>query len=280
MELSVIISSSNHDVNCLNRTLTGYANQKFKDFELILAGLTPNEGMKDLLKSFSPFLPSIKILKPAKNMAAVLNQAIQLSEADYLVFTKSNCIPRKDFLEIHQQRKEETFFLAGGQFKLTPSIYQGLELEHIEHQTCFELKWLKKQGLKFSLKNQQLSKNKIKSNIINALLPGKATWNPHNVSCWKKDLLEINGFDEELLTEADQARDLCQRLQNNDIKGIKVHFNAICLHLNQQDMQKPADFAIHPAPLKTIRTGKPAWTNYGIYKGQPVRIPYTELDQG
>ena len=280
MELSVIISSSNQDVNCLNRTLTGYANQKFSDFELILAGLSPNQAVKDLLKSFNRVFHSIKILEPATNMAAVLNEAIQQSEADYLVFTKSNCIPRNDFLEIHNQRKEETFFLSGGHFRLPPSIYQDLQLDHINQQTCFELRWLKRQGLKFSLKNQQLSKNKIKSNIINALLPGKAVWNPHNVSCWKKDLLDINGFDEQITMQADQVKDLSQRLQNNDIKGIKVHFNAICLHLNQQDIQKPAGLNSAQPALKTIRTGKPAWTNYGIYKGQPVRVPYTELDQG
>jgi hypothetical protein len=280
MELSVIISSSNQDLNCLHRTLTGYANQQFKDFELIVAGLVPDQAVKDLLKAFSPFFPAIKILQPEQNRAALLNKAIQVSESEYLVFTKSNCIPRKDFLEIHQERKEETFFLSGGHFRLAPSIYERVETEHITRQTCFELKWLKKQGLKFSLKNQQLSKSKIKSNIINALLPGKATWNPHNVSCWKKDLLEINGFDEQINSEAAQAKDLCQRLQKNDIKGIKVHFNAICLHLNQQQVLQPGDLNIQPATLKAVHGGKPAWTNYGIYKGQAVRIPYTEIDPG
>lgn len=281
MELSVIISSSNHHLNCLNKVLTGFAMQSYKDFEIIIAGRTPGDKVKRLLLPFYKKFKSLTYLEnsTAKNKASLLNQAIQVSKSEYLVFTEANCIPRKDFLEIHAQRKEETFFLSGGHFKLTPPIHQTLEEKHIQEQICFERGWLRRRGLKFSLKNQQLSTNKIKSNIINALLPGKAHWNHHNVSCWKKDLLDINGFDERI-PEADQARDLCQRLRDNDVRGLKVNFNAICLHLNlnPDTDHKPVKAPLHPGSLNPVHSGKPVWTQYGIYKGRTVPIPYSDID--
>lgn len=281
MELSVIISSSNHDSNCLNKVLTGFAMQRFRDFEIIITGMEPADERRRLIQPFQKEFKSLTYLESSteQNKATLLNKAIQASKSEYLVFTESNCIPRKDFLEIHHQRREETFFLSGGQFKLAPHIHQGMQEKHIQEQICFECSWLRRQGLKFSLKNQQLSRNRIKSNIMNALLPGKASWNHHNVSCWKKDLLDINGFDEHI-AQIDQARDLCQRLHNNDIRGIKVHFNAICLHLNRQAAESQMRSPLRPAALKPIRSGDPVWTQYGIYKGRTVPVPYAEVDKG
>lgn len=282
MELSVIISSSNHHTNCLNKVLTGFAMQRFKNFELIIPGAAADERVSNILQPFYKEFKSLRFLEDnaTSNKASLLNQAIQASQSDYLVFTEANCIPRQDFLEIHQQRREETFFLTGGHFKLAPHIYQNMEQQHIRQQTCFECKWLRAQGLGFSLKNQQLSRNRLKSNILNALCPGKASWNHHNVSCWKKDLLDINGFDEHM-AEADQARDLSQRLHNNDVRGIKVGFNAICLHLNLQPSGEAVTDAasIPPTALKPMHSSNPVWTQYGIYKGRTVPVPYGEIDK-
>ena len=284
MELSVIISSSNHDTNCLNKALTGFAMQRFKDFEILIAGMVPSDPVRQLIQGFSQAFRAIKYIEqpPVRNQAALLNMAIQASRADYLVFTQANCIPRQDFLQIHQERKEETFFLSGGQFKLAPHIHQEVKQQHIEAQTCFETRWLKSHGLRFSLKNQQLSQNRLKSNILNALIPGKALWNPHNVSCWKKDLMDINGFDEQIDDSDLAARDLCQRLRNNDIKGIRVGFNAICLHLNKntKDAQNSVAVALQPTSIKPLRSARQAWTQYGIYKGRTLPVPYTEIDKG
>ncbi|QEC71004.1 glycosyltransferase [Arachidicoccus ginsenosidivorans] len=284
MELSVIISSSNHDSNCLNKALTGFAMQRFKDFEILIAGIQPSKSTLELIASFKQRFRAIKYIEqpPVKNKSALLNMAIQASQADYLIFTEANCIPRQDFLQIHQERKEETFFLSGGAFKLAPQIHQEVEQQHIEAQTCFETRWLKSHGLRFSLKNQQLSKNKLKSNILNALIPGKALWNPHNVSCWKKDLMDINGFDEQIDDADLAARDLYQRLRNNDIKGIRVGFNAICLHLNKntKDAQNAVAVALQPAAIKPLRSARQPWTQYGIYKGRTLPVPYTEIDKG
>lgn len=277
MELSVIISSSNHDTDCLHKVLTGFATQKFKDFELILAGI-PQKEAQELLAPFSKCFTSIKCIDPNINTAALLNQAIRISEAEYLVFTRSNCIPRQDFLAIHADRKEQSYFLSGGHFKLPPHVYQQMEAQHIESQCCFQSRWLRLRGLPFSLKNQQLSQNRIKANIINALLPGKASWNPHNASCWKTELLRINGFDERL-NQAQLVADLSSRLYQNEVKGMKIDFNAICLHLNSREEKKKKAVASAALPsIKALRPGSRAWTQYGIYKGRTIPVPYSDLE--
>ena len=259
MELSVIISNSNHHENYLSKALTGLAMQEFKDFEVIVLGLSASNGILKLIQPFKKAFKSLTLLPNgnAHNRATLLNEAVSHSRADYLVFSEANCIPRKDFLKIHNERKEATFFLSGGHFKLTPNIYREISEKHIRSQDCFDRKWLKGLGLKNGLRNHFLSKNKIKSNILNAFLPGKASWNRHNTSCWKKDLLSIGGFNE-YIGDQEVDQDICRRFYHHELHGIKVDFNAICLHLCA--LKTPRNIQIAPLsrPLSPIHSSAPA----------------------
>ena len=258
MELSVIISNRGHHENYLSKALTALAMQEFKDFEVILLGLPPTSSVLNLIQPFKKAFKALSLLPawPLANRAAQLNEAVRRSKADYLVFSEANCIPRKDFLKIHDERKEETFFLSGGHFKLTPAIYRQINEQRIQNQDCFDRKWLKTLGLKSSLRNHFLSKNKIKANILNAFLPGKASWNRHNSSCWKKDLLSIGGFNEYIDDEA-VDQDICRRLYRHELHGIKVDFNAICLHLGLPKLQSNIHIPALTQALSPLRKGDP-----------------------
>lgn len=281
MELSVIISTQRDAASFLGKALIGYAAQSFRDFEIIIADDGYGPETQKIISHFQKEFKSVTHLGPDEHgtsKSEILNRAIQTSGSNYIVFTDANCIPRKDFLQVHNERREETFFLTGSQFKLPPMISQSIEDTHIRSQHCFDLGWLKQSGLRFSLKNQQLSKNRIKSNILNALTPGKATWNHHNVSCWKKDLLEVNGFDERMKAGGEEE-ELYARLLNNDIHGIKVHFNAICLHLNHpKALPHPKDLAMRAYLRKAAKRSNAIWTQYGIHKERAIPINVQDGD--
>ena len=63
------------------------------------------------------------------------------------------------------------------------------------------------------------------------MTPTNASWNGHNASGWKKDIMAINGFDERM-QYGGQDRELGERLFNYGIKSKQIRYSAICVHLD------------------------------------------------
>ncbi|WP_321540794.1 glycosyltransferase family protein [Flavobacterium piscinae] len=94
------------------------------------------------------------------------------------------------------KHKEEGYFLSGGYFKLPMSISEKITEQDILTQNCFSISWLKKQGLAFNFKLTKLTHNKWLATFMNWITPTKRSWNGHNSSGFKKDILAVNGFNE------------------------------------------------------------------------------------
>jgi glycosyltransferase involved in cell wall biosynthesis len=100
----VIISTYNNP-QWLRKTLWGYACQTYGDFELIIADDGSDSETSDLIAGFSrSTFPKAKHLWQPDNgfqKCTILNKALAAAEADYLIFTDQDCIPRADFVEAH-----------------------------------------------------------------------------------------------------------------------------------------------------------------------------------
>jgi hypothetical protein len=173
---------------------------------------------------------------------------------------------RADFVEVHINNREEGYFLSGGYFMLPMDISGVITKEDILSQKCFDVKWLKSKGLKSSFKNNKLTANGFTEKLLNTVTPTNASWNGHNASGWKKDIIAINGFDERM-QYGGQDRELGERLFNLGIKSKQIRYSAICLHLdhprgykNQESINK--NLAIRAKTKNEKRT----WTDYGIEK--------------
>ena len=91
-----------------------------------------------------------------------------------------DCIPRKDFVEQHVKYREEGYFLSGGYFMLPMNISEKITKEDIYEERCFDLHWLKENGLSTSFKNQKLTAGGVTASILNLITPTNASWNGHN----------------------------------------------------------------------------------------------------
>ena len=98
-------------------------------------------------------------------------------------------------------------------------------------QKCFKVSWLRKKGLKLSFKITKLNKNKYFAKFMNWLTPTKRSWNGHNSSGFKSDILAINGFNE-LLDYGGEDREMGERLFNNGLLSKQIRYRAICVHLD------------------------------------------------
>ncbi|MBP6038898.1 MAG: glycosyltransferase family 2 protein [Flavobacterium sp.] len=274
MKLSVIISTYNSE-KWLEKVLTGYSVQSEQDFELIIADDGSNEKTKFLIDHFQNSFkyPLVHVWQEDSGFqkCKILNKAILKTNTDYLLFTDGDCIPRNDFIDKHLKHKEEGYFLSGGYFKLPMEASKSISLENIKRQQCFSVFWLLKKGVSISFKLSKLKKSQLFTTFMNWLTPTKRTFNGHNTSCFKKDLLAVNGFNEDM-KYGGLDRELGERLLNLGILSKQIRYSAICIHLdherayfNQEEWNK--NLALRAYNIKNNIT----WISTGIIKGENLK---------
>lgn len=270
MQLSVIFTTYNSPL-WLEKVLWGYQYQEFKDFEVIIADDGSTFETTEVISKMKEQVdfPIRHIWHPDKGFrkCEILNKAISISNADYLVFTDADCIPREDFLHAHYNNKEKNHFLSGGAVRLPILLSNMIKPHDIFSQDAFDKRWLRKNGLKSSFfKNLKLGKNKFLAEVLNKITPTKATWNGGNASAWKKDILAINGFDERMKYGAED-REFGERMMNNGIKNKQIRYTAICIHLeHERSYVNEKDLNNNAVIRKETKTKRKTWTDFGIEK--------------
>ena len=234
MKASVIMSTYNAE-EWLEKVIWGLSVQTESNFEIIIADDGSKPKTKELLDSLRTqiSMPLIHVWLEDNGFqkSQILNKAIIASNSDYLIFTDGDCIPRKDFVATHLNYRQKGYFLSGGYFMLPMNISKAITKNDILEQNCFDVKWLVKNGLKKSFKNSKLTATGFLAKFLNFITPTKATWNGHNASGWKEDLVFINGFNQEM-QYGGQDRELGERLFNKGLKSKQIRYSAIVVHLD------------------------------------------------
>lgn len=273
LDTSIIISTYN-SIDWLKKVLYGYNNQTYRPFEIVIADDGSTDDTKQLLLSIQKevFYPIRHVWHEDRGFrkSEILNKAIVACSTEYIIMSDGDCIPRKDFVEQHVKYREEGYFLSGGYFMLSMAISNAITKEDIYKERCFNVTWLKSLGLKRSFKNNKLDSGIINPQLLNFLTPTKASWNGHNASGWKQDIINVNGFDERM-QYGGQDRELGERLVNYGLKSKQIRYHAVVVHLdhprgykNQESIDK------NRAIRKITRTQKVTWTPYGIIKKEQL----------
>lgn len=249
--VGVVISTYNSPA-WLEKVLWGYMYQSIPADEIVIADDGSREETKELIDSFKESLPIVHVWQPDEGFqkSRILNKALVAAKSEYLIFTDQDCIPRKDFIETHIKHAQKGYMLSGGYFKLPMDISKQISHDDIASGRAFNLKWLREQGLKLTFKCTKLSKRGWFTRMMNHITPAGATWNGCNASGWRSDMLEINGYNEEM-HYGGQDREFGLRLVNKGIKTKQIRYSAIALHLD------------HKRPYKTKETME---KNLGIRK--------------
>lgn len=268
-QISVIISTYNA-VEWLKKTLWGYSVQSYPDFEVVIADDGSGDETRNLIQEFKKDFPvPVHHVWHEDNgfqKSAILNKSILACNAEYILMSDGDCIPRQDFVQVHSEYREEGYFLSGGYYKLPLDISQKISKDDILNQRCFDLDWLKKHGLKSSFKNRKITARGFEASILNTVTPTNASWNGHNSSGWKKDILAVNGFDERM-QYGGQDRELGERLFNYGIKSKQIRYSAVCLHLDHPRGYKTKESIEKNLGIRAkTRSDKIDWAKHGIEK--------------
>lgn len=266
MKASVIMSTYNAEA-WLEKVLWGFSVQSNNDFEIIIADDGSRPATRELLDRLRPLLPVplVHVWQEDNGFqkSQILNKAIVAASSPYLIFTDGDCIPRKDFVSVHLKHRQQGHFLSGGYFKLPMDISQAITKEDIIEQRCFDVSWLKANGLP-KTNTLKLSANGFIGKLMNFITPTTPSWNGHNASGWKEDLVAINGFNQEM-QYGGQDRELGERLVNMGIKGKQIRYSAICVHLDHaRGYVNDATWKKNRAIRKNTRSNKVVRTPIGI----------------
>lgn len=270
MKISVIISTYNSPA-WLEKVLWGYECQTYKDFEIVIADDGSGDPTKELIQRFQreSALKIIHVWHEDRGFqkSEILNKATLAATADYLVYSDGDCIPRKDFLEVHARHAEKGYFLSGGYFMLPMETSKVITREDIVSGNAFDVKWLYAHGLPRTYKSLKLTSSGLQEKFLNFITTTKPTWNGHNASGWKADIVSVNGYNEDM-QYGGQDRELGERLVNKGIRGKQIRYSAVCIHLDHKRGYKtPESIAKNQMIRKETRGTRKVWTNQGIVKG-------------
>ncbi|TLF45744.1 glycosyltransferase family 2 protein [Maribacter aurantiacus] len=269
LKISVIVSTYNAE-EWLKKVLWGFNQQTFKNFEVVIADDGSKPATKELLDQMSKevFYPIVHVWQEDDGFqkSRILNKAVVACRTDYIIMTDGDCIPREDFVHVHYINKEPGYFISGGYYMLPMNISKLISLEDIEQQRCFDIHWLKEKGIPKTFKNNKLTASGLISKVLNWVTPTNASWNGHNSSGWKQDILNVNGFDERM-QYGGQDRELGERLFNFGIKSKQLRYSAVCVHLDHKRGYKtPESIEKNQGIRKKTKKEKRVWTFYGITK--------------
>jgi glycosyltransferase involved in cell wall biosynthesis len=269
--LSVIITTYNQP-KYLELVLWGFVHQTNPSFEIVIADDGSGEETKNVIEWFKQntrlIIRHVWHEDNGFRKCTILNKAIIAAATDYLLFTDGDCIPRADFIDVHLNRAREGYFLSGGYFKLNDSASEKITPESIKNQSPFQRNWLTQNGQPFTYKFLKLINIQWLSRLLNAITTTKPTWNGHNVSGWKKDIIAVNGYNETMVYGG-LDRELGERLENYGIKGLQIRYSAIVVHLNHPRPYKKKELMDkNRAIRKEVRDKKIVYTPVGINQYQ------------
>ncbi len=226
MKISVIISTYNRP-HYLKRVMEGYLNQSLSPDELVIADDGSSQETASMVEEVSADTRiNIKHLWQEDRgfrAAAIRNRAIAESCGEYLVICDDDSIPCRDLVGDHLKYAEENCFIQGHRVLLKPAISKNFTHRDISRLSV----------IKLSMKGQA-------SNIINAFrfpLPlikvshGLGGIRSCNMSFFKKDIIAVNGFNEDFVGWGKEDSEMVVRLFNYGVKRKDLKFRACCYHL-------------------------------------------------
>jgi glycosyltransferase involved in cell wall biosynthesis len=271
MFVSVIISTY-ESPEWLAKVVWGYAAQTHRQFEIVIAddgsSSSTAKCIEELRSGTGLSLRHVWHAKQGFRKCRILNQAILASAADYLIFSDGDCIPRHDFIEQHVRLAAPGWLLSGGRLKLPRKLSEQISARDIFDRRIASPRWLQTEGCPKSRQLFRLKARGPMAAVLDVMTTTRATFNGHNTSVWKSDVLRVNGFDERL-GYGGLDRELGERLFNAGVRPRQIRHRAVCMHLDHdQDYVDPVMIAHNLEIRAENQRNKTTWTAYGIDRHQ------------
>jgi glycosyltransferase involved in cell wall biosynthesis len=219
----------------LERVLAGYARQTYGRFEIVIADDGSGDETRACIergrKAWGLDIRHVWQEDIGFRKCRILNRAIVETSTEYLIFTDGDCIPHPGFVAGHLSLARPGYFVSGGCVRLGDAASNAISPADVLAGRVFDKKWLSLHGESSLNLRKLLLSAPPWHGVMNSLTTTRPTWNGHNASTWREEVLAVNGFDERL-GYGGLDREFGERLERCGMQGIQARYSLICVHLD------------------------------------------------
>ena len=233
LKASVVITTYNNP-DYLRRVLEGYLNQTRLPDEILIADDGSTKDTFEMLKVMEKDSPVrlVHVWHEDRGFraASIRNKAIAASIGEYIILSDGDTVPSRRLVEDHLRYSEEGRFIQGHRVLLGPEASKGFRSSGITLPALLRLMVTGGAG-----------------NLANALrLPvpvarvsvKRSGIRSCNMSFFRKDILGVNGFNEDFEGWGREDSELVERFYKYGLKRKDLKFRGCCYHLYHKEFDR------------------------------------------
>jgi glycosyltransferase involved in cell wall biosynthesis len=257
---STLLISTYNWPEALELALQSVKRQVLLPDEIIIADDGSKEETRQVIERMQSGFPAPlhHIWQPDEGfkLAQIRNKAIAAAKGDYLIQTDGDLILHPSFVKYHVQAARPGHFIGGSRVLLDESLSRRL----------FQKKQLQISPFQNGIRNKfNTIHAPAAARLIELFKKEKGLYNLRgcNMSFWKKDLLSVNGYNEQITGWGREDTDLVIRLYNRGTQRIYFKLQGIVYHLYHKEYDRSA-LLRNDAVVKQALENKLTWCEKGI----------------
>lgn len=267
MKVSLVIATYNWS-EALLMVLKSVENQSVLPNEIIIADDGSKNETRQLVDSFKK-ATAIELCHIWQEdigfrLAKIRNKAIKKAQFEYIIQIDGDVILHKDYIKDHIKYAKKNTFITGPRVLLSN---EATQLTLVNKITVFS-------PFTKNIKNRF---NAVHFPIINQFIrPKKAPLEKLifkvrgcNMSFWRQDLVDVNGYEEDFKTWGREDSELAARLIKKGVGLRKLRFAGIQYHLDHNEQDKN-NIELNNAILDKNNATSSFWCENGIYKQKVI----------
>lgn len=273
LQVSIVIPTYK-DIVALKLILDALQYQTYANFEILIA---EDDNAKETLDFLQNYNSKFKIKHyshedKGNRKATILNKVLSNIHTDYIIFIDGDTIPYSNFIESHIVLSEHKTILCGRRVNLGDKVSNDLRIGkskafEIEKSFFRKYKYLHNDNIRHYEQGIRLNPNSLFYKFLN-----KKNKNIHilgsNFSCFREDILEINGFDEDIIGGSKDDVDLEWRFIMSGCKLKSCRYCANLFHLNHSRTSRINEEQIAKEQMQVNQKEQKMRCNNGIRKYQ------------
>lgn len=253
MTAVALIVHARGEPDYLDLCLASLYGQKYPEFEILVTDVGKDNAFEEVVAHHAAHMHQrvrhIKAPGGPGNLALALNAAMLATTSEYLVFLGGDCLAQPEFISAHVGAADYGYFAYAETLPLDAPITAAIDARALGSGLAFEESWLLATSPEWHaehLRGSALGKLK---EWLRKDTPGQRYWNVECSSCFRDELLAVNGFDRDV-DDWRLETDAANRLQNNGLEPVKVRAAGNVLKLYHKDALVEQGGGRLPTPLE------------------------------